>query len=105
MQRFSKDLQFLAREQTRAAVGKLVELMTSASDERTQAFCAVALLDRAWGRPREQKEKEEKLVEGWETLTYAERIAELRGQRQLSAPEKVSINDLQKPARTENDKT
>ena len=79
--KLNRDLQALARELTEEAVSILGILMRSAEDERTRAFCACAILDRGHGRPREQKEKDEKLVEGWDAMSYTERIAELRAQR------------------------
>jgi hypothetical protein len=41
----------LARQQTEASIARLVELRDNAKSEQTRAYCAVALLDRGWGRP------------------------------------------------------
>ena len=46
-----KEVQELARKNSKAAIQKLVELMDNAEDERVQMAAADKILDRAWGKP------------------------------------------------------
>lgn len=41
----------LARMHSREAIDTLVHLMRHSTDPRIRVACAVAILDRAWGRP------------------------------------------------------
>lgn len=46
-----KEVQELARKNSKAAIQKLVDLMKTAEDERVQMAAADKILDRAWGKP------------------------------------------------------
>lgn len=50
--------QQLAREHSVEAVQRLVELMRSKDDDRVAFMAVSALLDRAWGKPKEMKPEE-----------------------------------------------
>lgn len=78
------DLAALCKEQTEAAVNRLVEIMLDPSDPRSSVVAAVALLDRAHGKPREVAVAQETIVSGWEALTLHARAEILRAQRGLS---------------------
>jgi len=46
----------LAREHTREAIGALVTIMTGEGSEAARISAANSLLDRGWGRPRQEVE-------------------------------------------------
>jgi hypothetical protein len=48
----------LARQAGAAVMERLIDLALHAEDERVSSVCCVAVLDRAYGRPREAQEQE-----------------------------------------------
>jgi hypothetical protein len=67
----------LAREHTVAAVQALAEIATKGKNENARITAAVALLDRAYGRPAQSVEMDLKLSKNLEQMTLAE-LQELR---------------------------
>ena len=53
-----RTLSELAREHTREAIATLVTIMTGTGSEATRISAANALLDRGWGRARQEAEAE-----------------------------------------------
>jgi hypothetical protein len=51
-----RTLSELAREHTAEAIGALVTIMTGEGSEAARISAANALLDRGWGRPRQEVE-------------------------------------------------
>lgn len=49
--KIDKEVQELARKNSKSAIQKLVDLMQNAEDERVQMAAADKILDRAWGKP------------------------------------------------------
>lgn len=74
------NIQELAKQQTEEAVATLVKWMRD-PDPRYSLPACIALLDRGWGRPREQREAIPETVTGWDAMTMHDRIAVLRAQR------------------------
>jgi hypothetical protein len=54
----ARQLSDLARAQTEAAIGVLVEIMNGTDSLPSRIAAANALLDRGWGRPRGEVEAE-----------------------------------------------
>ena len=48
------DVESLARSYTEMAIKTLAGLMQHGTEEGVQARCAVALLERGWGRPKQE---------------------------------------------------
>lgn len=54
-----QECQRIAREHSVEAVHRLVELMKQKDDDRVAFMAVSALLDRAWGKPKEMKAEEQ----------------------------------------------
>jgi hypothetical protein len=67
----------LAREHSPAAIQTLAEIACKGKNENARITAAVALLDRAYGRPAQSVEMDLKLTKNLEQMTLAE-LQELR---------------------------
>jgi hypothetical protein len=67
----------LAREHTAAAIQTLAEIACKGKNENARITAAVALLDRAYGRPAQSVEMDLKLTKNLEQMTLQE-LQELR---------------------------
>ncbi|NVE93382.1 DUF5681 domain-containing protein [Altererythrobacter lutimaris] len=63
----------LAREHTREAVETLVEIATGGESENARVSAAIALLDRGWGKPKQDLGIEVRSDEATATLLEAAR--------------------------------
>jgi hypothetical protein len=61
--REGRALSELAREHTREAIAALVTIMTGNGSEAARISAANALLDRGWGRPRQEMEVDLNLID------------------------------------------
>ena len=71
----------LARSYTSEAVETLVELMRFGKDERVRGTAAQALLDRGWGKPKQELTASEGGPEGY--LALLQQVNERIRQREL----------------------
>ena len=71
----------LARSYTSEAVETLVELMRFGKDERVRGTAAQALLDRGWGKPKQELTAPESGPEGYVALL--QQVNERIRQREL----------------------
>ena len=71
----------LARSYTSEAVETLVELMRFGKDERVRGTAAQALLDRGWGKPKQELTAPETGAEGY--LALLQQVNERIRQREL----------------------
>ena len=71
----------LARSYTSEAVETLVELMRFGKDERVRGTAAQALLDRGWGKPKQEITGPESGPEGY--LALLQQVNERIRQREL----------------------
>ena len=75
---------------------ELINLALHAEDERVRSVCCVAVLDRAYGRPREMKEDD-----GIETrianMTREERLAHMAS---LLGPMRAYLHELDEEEKT-----
>ena len=86
----------LARQAGPAVMDELINLALHAEDERVRSVCCVAVLDRAYGRPREMKE-EQSAEQRFANMTREQRLAYMES---LVAPMRknlAELNDETKP--------
>ena len=69
-----QEARHLARQAGPAVMERLIELALHAEDERVSSVCCVAVLDRAYGRPREAP-AEDGPEDRFARMTRAERLA------------------------------
>jgi hypothetical protein len=91
----------LARQAAPAVMERLIELALSAADERVSSVCCVAVLDRAYGRPREAPEVES-LEERIANMTREERLARMA---ELLAPMRAYLDEEDNKAEGDIDAT
>src|SRR6516164_11724275 len=88
---FYQEARHLARQAGPAVMDELIHLALHAEDERVRSVCCVAVLDRAYGRPREMQEDD-----GIETrianMTREERLAHMAS---LLGPMRAYLHELE----------
>ena len=75
---------------------ELIHLALHAEDERVRSVCCVAVLDRAYGRPREMKE-EQSAEQRFANMTREERLAHMAS---LLGPMRAYLHELDKEEKT-----
>ena len=75
---------------------ELINLALHAEDERVRSVCCVAVLDRAYGRPREMKE-EQSSEQRFTNMTREERLAYLAS---LLGPMRAYLHELEEEEET-----
>src|SRR6516164_1665177 len=86
----------LARQAGPAVMDELINLALHAEDERVRSVCCVAVLDRAYGRPREMKE-EQSAEQRFTNMTREERLAYMAS---LLAPMRAYLHELDEEEKT-----
>ena len=91
-----KQLRELARSHTEQAVLKIVNIMNKSKDERLCLACANAILDRGFGKPREEQvvEQEDLLTTEYRTVDEIEAALIAKG---------IPIDRLRAPKLIEHD--
>ena len=91
-----KHLRELARSHTEQAVLKIVNIMNKSKDERLCLACANAILDRGFGKPREEQvvEQEDLLTTEYRTVDEIEAALIAKG---------IPIDRLRAPKLIEHD--
>jgi hypothetical protein len=85
-----QEARHLARQAGPAVMERLIELALHAEDERVSSVCCVAVLDRAYGRPREAP-AEDGPEDRFARMTRAERLAYMEA---LLAPMRKYLHEL-----------
>src|SRR6516164_9651727 len=81
----------LARQAGPAVMDELINLALHAEDERVRSVCCVAVLDRAYGRPREMKE-DDSIETRIANMTREERLAHMAS---LLGPMRAYLHELE----------
>src|SRR5215471_6250092 len=88
---FYQEARHLARQAGPAVMEELIHLALHAEDERVRSVCCVAVLDRAYGRPRETQEAESSETR-LARMTREERLAYMES---LLAPMRAYLGELE----------
>ena len=75
---------------------ELIHLARHAEDERVRSVCCVAVLDRAYGRPREMKE-EQSAEQRFTNMSREERLAYMAS---LLGPMRAYLHELEEEEET-----